>query len=120
GMVRQQTSASGLRRFFRRAWDTVRGSIRLPAQPAPRRSLGRLLELEDRFLPSFGAIGPEFLVNTTTAGAQQTSPANAQSVAMAPNGSFVAVWQSSGQDGHGWGIYGQRFDAAGNKQGPEF
>jgi len=37
--------------------------------------------------------------------------------AMADDGSFVTVWQSAFQDGDGWGIYGQRYDAAGNPLG---
>ncbi|HEY6565187.1 MAG TPA: putative Ig domain-containing protein, partial [Pirellulaceae bacterium] len=30
------------------------------------------------------------------------------------------MWQSLGQDGSGWGVYGQRFDAEGNRVGGEF
>jgi hypothetical protein len=62
---------------------------------------------------------PEFLVNTTTTNAQQTSPTG-RAVAMAANGSFVAVWSSYGQDGSGWGVYGQRFDRTGAPLGGEF
>jgi TolB-like protein/DNA-binding winged helix-turn-helix (wHTH) protein len=39
------------------------------------------------------------------------------------DGSAVAAWQSLGQDADGtggWGIFGQRFDASGNKDGGEF
>jgi hypothetical protein len=39
---------------------------------------------------------------------------------MDASGNFVVVWQSQDQDGDGWGIYGQRFDAAGNSLGGEF
>jgi hypothetical protein len=106
--------------FLRRAWDTFRDHFRPRLQPRSRRTLGRLHQLEDRFVPSFGPVSPEFLVNTTTAGTQQTSPTSSREVAVAPTGNFVAVWQSNGQDGSGWGIYGQRFDAASNPQGPEF
>jgi hypothetical protein len=35
-------------------------------------------------------------------------------------GNFVVVWHSFGQDGHSYGIFGQRFDAAGNRLGSEF
>ncbi len=59
--------------------------------------------------------GPEFRVNTTRAG-DQTNPA----VAMDSAGNFVVVWQSQGQDGSGWGVYAQRYDAAGNPLGGEF
>ncbi|MCM8611447.1 hypothetical protein, partial [Accumulibacter sp.] len=33
---------------------------------------------------------------------------------------FIAVWQSSGQDGSGWGVYAQRFDLTGTRVGSEF
>jgi hypothetical protein len=32
----------------------------------------------------------------------------------------VVTWQSSGQDGSGYGVYGQLFDSSGNKVGTEF
>jgi hypothetical protein len=59
--------------------------------------------------------GPEFRINTFTAG-NQSFPA----VAMDADGDFVAVWQSPNQDGDSWGIYAQRYNAAGVKQGGEF
>jgi hypothetical protein len=61
--------------------------------------------------------GPEFLVNTYTTGDQFVV---GQSVAMSPSGEFVVVWTSVGQDGDGYGAFGQRFDASGNKLGTEF
>src|SRR5262245_43802975 len=39
---------------------------------------------------------------------------------MAPSGEFVVVWTSVGQDGSGYGVFGQRFDSAGNRLGTEF
>ena len=60
------------------------------------------------------AVGGEILVNTTTVD-QQIEP----SVAGLPDGGFYVTWTSYGQDGDGAGIYGQRFDAAGNKIGGE-
>jgi hypothetical protein len=60
--------------------------------------------------------GAEFQVNSYTTG-DQALPA----VAMAAGGSFVVVWDSAGsQDGNGYGIFGQRFDAAGAPVGGEF
>lgn len=53
-------------------------------------------------------------VNSHLAGCQQ-SPA----VAFAPDGRFVVVWQSEGQDGDGWGVYAQRFDPDGSLAGAE-
>ncbi|HJT75855.1 MAG TPA: Ig-like domain repeat protein, partial [Gemmataceae bacterium] len=60
-------------------------------------------------------VGGTFQVNTYTANAQQHPE-----VAMAADGSFVVVWQSNNQDGNGWGVYGQRYDSAGNRAGGEF
>lgn len=59
--------------------------------------------------------GEEFHINTYTAGNQEM-PA----VACLPDGGFVVVWQSDGQDGSGNGIYGQRFDSDGDPVGDEF
>jgi hypothetical protein len=59
--------------------------------------------------------GTEFPVNTFTTGSQ-LSPA----VAYGTNGDFLVVWRSSLQDGDGGGIFAQRFDASGARQGLEF
>ena len=56
--------------------------------------------------------GAGFRVNTVTTG-QQLRP----SVAMDADGDFVMAWQSG--DGNGYGIYAQRFNAAGSAQGGE-
>jgi hypothetical protein len=39
---------------------------------------------------------------------------------MLTGGGFVAVWESNGQDGSGFGIFGRRFDVAGVPVGAEF
>ena len=39
---------------------------------------------------------------------------------MDASGNFTVVWQSDQQDGNSWGIYGQRFNAAGQRLGGEF
>ncbi|MFN8375768.1 MAG: hypothetical protein U0694_23210 [Anaerolineae bacterium] len=57
----------------------------------------------------------EFLVNTYTASNQALS-----SVAMNNAGNFVITWQSNSQDGQGWGVYAQRYNALGTPQGSEF
>ncbi len=67
-----------------------------------------------RYDASATAQGSTFLVNTNTA-LDQTSPA----IAMNASG-FVVAWSSFGQDGDGYGIYGQRYDASGVAQGSEF
>ena len=60
--------------------------------------------------------GAEFHVNTFTTNAQF-----APAVAMDADGDFVVVWQSNNQTGdNGYGIYGQRFNAAGTPVGAEF
>ncbi len=59
--------------------------------------------------------GSEFQVNTYTTGAQKYS-----SVAMDADGDFVIAWSSSGQDGDGFGVYAQRYNAVGVRQGSEF
>jgi hypothetical protein len=64
---------------------------------------------------SFGAQGTEFQVNSYTTNFQ-SYPA----VAVAPGGAFMVVWESGGQDGSSYGIFGQRYDAAGAPQGAEF
>ncbi|MBI2228370.1 MAG: DUF4347 domain-containing protein, partial [Deltaproteobacteria bacterium] len=61
------------------------------------------------------AQGGEFRVNTTTNKDQVHS-----SVAMDEAGNFVIVWSSNDQDGDNWGIYAQRYNAAGVAQGSEF
>jgi len=59
-------------------------------------------------------VGPEFRVNTITAGSQQYS-----SVAALSTGGFVVAWASKDPDGSGWGIYTQRYKATGAKSGGE-
>ncbi|MFX0206874.1 MAG: hypothetical protein ACFFDT_12885, partial [Candidatus Hodarchaeota archaeon] len=41
-------------------------------------------------------------------------------VAMDPNGDFVVVWQSDGQDGSSYGVYAQLYNNMGQAQGSEF
>ena len=53
----------------------------------------------------------EFQVNTHTTSYQVFS-----SVAADDAGNFVVVWESYGQDGSAWGIFGQLYDNA----GPDF
>ncbi len=68
-----------------------------------------------RFNAAGGKVGSEFQINSFTTGYQQT-PA----VAAAGSGNFLVVWQSYGQDGSLWGVFGQRFDSAGSPVGGEF
>lgn len=68
-----------------------------------------------RYSASGAAQGSEFQVNAYTTMNQQ-SPAAAMDAA----GDFVIVWQSAGQDGDGYGVYAERYSAAGSTAGSEF
>ena len=60
--------------------------------------------------------GYEFQVNTVGAGIQE-SPR----VAAFGDGSFIVTWEGNmGEDQEGRGIYAQRFNGIGDKEGPEF
>jgi len=59
--------------------------------------------------------GAEFLINTYT-----TSFQSDPSVTALSGGGFVVTWQSNGQDGSSWGIYGQRYNADGTTADAEF
>ncbi|MCC9608246.1 hypothetical protein LOC68_00945 [Blastopirellula sp. JC732] len=68
-----------------------------------------------RYLADGAPNGPEFRVNATPANNQQFA-----TVAMNADGRFVVAWQSDLQDGSGWGIYAQRYQADGTPEGSEF
>ncbi|MBI3447577.1 MAG: hypothetical protein HY049_01460 [Acidobacteria bacterium] len=59
--------------------------------------------------------GAEFQVNTYTTN-RQRQPA----VALDAAGNFVMAWESDGQDGSGFGVFGRRFDSSGVPLGSEF
>lgn len=59
--------------------------------------------------------GTEFRVNTTTVGDQWFPK-----IAALTSGGFVVSWESFNQDGSGFGIYAQRYDASGAVAGGEF
>lgn len=60
-------------------------------------------------------VGSEFRVSSYSPGFQD-SP----NVTALVDGGFVVTWQSNLQDGSGSGVYGQRYDAQGNRSGSEF
>src|SRR5438132_1035748 len=60
-------------------------------------------------------LGPEFRVNSFTPGNQFYPSAGADS-----SGGLVVSWSSLGQDGSGYGIFGQRYASSGAPLGPEF
>jgi len=68
-----------------------------------------------RFAASGSPLGPEFRVNSFTTG-QQLFPV----LASDPSGNFVILWNSDGQDGSSFGVFGQRFAASGAPLGSEF
>ena len=67
---------------------------------------------------------PDKLVHVADSGDdQETSAENRgshQAVAMAANGNYVVVWSSNNEDGSGWAVFGQRFDASGAAVGSKF
>ncbi|MCB1154143.1 MAG: hypothetical protein H6684_11045 [Deltaproteobacteria bacterium] len=67
------------------------------------------------FGPDGQGFGSEFFVNSFVANDQYEPD-----IAMAPDGRFVVVWTSRGQDGSYESIYGQRFNKIGEKVGSEF
>ncbi|MBX7106555.1 MAG: hypothetical protein K1X57_20940 [Gemmataceae bacterium] len=68
-----------------------------------------------RYNPTGQPIGGEFRVNSTTSHSE-FSPV----VAMDADGDAIVVWVSDAQDGSNYGIFAQRFNAAGSKVGGEF
>jgi hypothetical protein len=68
-----------------------------------------------RFNSDGSKLGSEFQVNTHT-DSDQRRP----SIAIDGQGSFIIVWHSMDQDGSGYGVFGQRYDANGNTVGNEF
>jgi hypothetical protein len=69
----------------------------------------------ERFAAAGTASGAIFQVNTYTTN-NQSEP----TVAMDANGDFVITWRSNNQGGSGYGIFAQRYTAAGVARGTEF
>jgi hypothetical protein len=68
-----------------------------------------------RFASDGTANGDEFQVNSYTAAFQGYADVGA-----APDGAFVVVWLSNGQDGSSFSLFGQRFASDGSPEGDEF
>lgn len=68
-----------------------------------------------RFDAAGDPAGSAFMVNSYTTG-YQFDPA----VAVDGTGKFLVVWSSGDQDGSGYGVFGQRYDASGTPAGGEF
>ncbi|PWJ20212.1 calcium-binding protein [Jannaschia seohaensis] len=67
-----------------------------------------------RYAADGTALGTEFQVNTFTEGRQSNAK-----VTGTADGGYVVAWDSFEQDGDGFGVYGQRFDASGVRIGTE-
>jgi hypothetical protein len=80
-----------------------------------RRQRAEIERLEPRMMFSFIASGAEALVNTNKSYAE-LNPV----IASDGSGNYVVVWANNGQDGGGWGVYGQLFNASGTPVGSEF
>src|SRR5262249_17375015 len=97
--------------MFRRPWLLTR---RCHPAPAGRRARLRVEPLEGRDLPSLAPAGPEFRVNSSTAGGQFYPL-----VAGDAYGNFVVAWAAAGQD-DSTTHHAQRSTSAGVALGPEF
>ena len=71
--------------------------------------------LARQFGPSGYPVGEEIQVNTWTLFSQSS-----EKVSSDPEGNFVVVWESFGQDGDKSGIFGQAFDSDGTSRNSEF
>jgi hypothetical protein len=77
---------------------------------------GAGFEIYGQKFDSAGSIaGGEFRVNTYLTGDQEWSEVSALS-----DGGFVVTWMSLAQDGSGFGVYGQKYDASAHMVGREF
>jgi len=68
-----------------------------------------------RYTSAGAKSGQDVQANSYTSG-DQASP----TLAVNGAGNFVVVWESATQDGSGYGIFAQRYNSAGTKQGSEF
>ena len=118
GIYGQRFNAAGLKvggEFPINTFTTERPEFSVGGGGRRRRRLGRVAELwpgrqrltavyGQRFNSAGAKVGGEFQINTYTTSFQQ-SP----SVAVDADGDVFVAWESSGQDGSGYGVYGQRF-----------
>jgi hypothetical protein len=68
-----------------------------------------------RFSSGGAPVGGEFQVNTQTTFFQRFA-----ALASDRNGGFVVTWEGAGQDGAGYGVFGQRYASDGSPAGTEF
>ena len=98
-----------------RPWPWTPTAMSSSPGPAPAKTATRTASLPDASISSARRKATNSWSTRTTKYSQQASD-----VAMDANGNFTVVWQSDQQDGNSWGIYGQRFNAAGQRVGGEF
>jgi len=73
--------------------------------------------LAQRYDSDGNAVGSEIVVASESGSGNDCDDPD---VAGLTNGNFVVVWEESGEDGSGDGIYGQLYDSDGNTVGSEF
>ncbi len=126
GLYAQRFDASGAKAGAEFRVNTETGGDQQAAAIAMRPSgefvvvwSGGYSDLSDETAQIFDAagakIGAPFTVNTYT-----TDNQRAPAVAIDPAGDFVVVWGSDAEDGDQFGVFGQKFNAAGQKVGPSF
>jgi len=111
---RVNTYTSGSQRLPSVAMDSA-GNFVVVWDSSPDGYLVSLDIFGQRYASSGAPLGPEFRANTYTTGVQKTP-----GVAMDPSGNFIMVWESVGQDGSSFGVFGQRYASSGAPLGPEF
>ncbi len=90
-----------------------------PGRRSYRGRAGRLeLEtLEPRRVLAADPVGGQFLIDSVTSAPEASTSVAIYDTSPVDGGSFVAVWQSYGDDGDGYGIFARAFDAAGTPLG---
>jgi hypothetical protein len=75
----------------------------------------RLGAFGQRFAADGNRLGTEFQINTYTTDDQVSA-----AVTGGAGGAFVVTWQSYGQDGEAYGVFGKRYDSTGEEVAGEF
>jgi hypothetical protein len=99
---------------FTHGGGTVAPTYKVSVSDGVETTAGELASVEFFTRDVVKKVGSEFQINTFTDSDQGSS-----SVAALPDGGFVDVWHSDGQDGYSYGVYVQFFDSSKNKVGPE-
>ena len=108
-LTRQVTRSPLRSRWIRRAISSS------PGQAAARTAAFMASTRRRYTAPKPTSIGGQGQVNTYTTGSQEFPK-----VASDAAGDYVVVWESYGEDGSGFGIFGQRYASTGSALGSEF